>query len=136
MSKFTTPYPTTGITSTVRTRSCFYFQVFVMNRSDRRKSLDWIQYIRAEETLVAATLLLVALVTGSGSEAATPAFRRSLSFMNTIIDNQLGCLSVYNDLESSANMSPEDRLMQSLRAMTLIRLMRLMFCFPYKGLHG
>ncbi|KAL5610880.1 hypothetical protein FOBRF1_006997 [Fusarium oxysporum] len=123
ISKFTTPYPTTGITSTVRTRSCFYFQVFVMNRSDRQKSLDWIQYIRAEETLVAATLLLVALVTGSGSDAATPAFRRSLSFMNTVIDNQLSCLSVYNDLESSADISPEDRLMQSLRAMTLIRLM-------------
>jgi hypothetical protein len=107
-----------------------------MNSSDRRKDLHWIQYIRAEETLVAATLLLVALVTGSGSEAATPAFRHSLSFMNTVIDNQLSCLSVYNDLESSTNMSPEERLMQSLRAMTLIRLMRLAFCFPYEGLHG
>lgn len=106
-----------------------------MNRSDFRKSLNWIQYIRAEETLVAATLLLVALVTGSGSEAATPAFRRSLSFMNTVIDKQLSCLSVCNDLESSTSASPEDRLMQSLRAMTLIRLMRFGFYFTYKGLH-
>jgi hypothetical protein len=108
----------------------------VCNRSDRRKSLDWLQYIRAEETLVAATLLLVALVTGSGAEAATPAFRRSLSFMNTVIDNQLSCLSMTNDLESNANISPEDRLIQCLRAMTRIKLMRFVVCFTPKGLHG
>ncbi|KAK2469232.1 hypothetical protein H9L39_19213 [Fusarium oxysporum f. sp. albedinis] len=103
LSKFTTPYPTTGVTSTAS---------------------YWVQYIRAEETLVAATLLLVALVRGFDSAAATPAFRQSLSFMNTVIENQLSCLSTLDHLEPSANISSEDRLIQSLKAMTLIRLMR------------
>ncbi|KAJ0130966.1 hypothetical protein HZ326_25938 [Fusarium oxysporum f. sp. albedinis] len=102
LSKFTTPYPTTGVTSTAS---------------------YWVQYIRAEETLVAATLLLVALVRGFDSAAATPAFRQSLSFMNTVIENQLSCLSTLDHLEPSANISSEDRLIQSLKAMTLIRLM-------------
>jgi hypothetical protein len=83
----------------------------------------WIRYIRAEETLVAATLLLVALVTGVSTEAAIPAFNRSLHTLKDLLSHQLAVHSATPELGLSEVTSSETRLAHCLHILTRVRLM-------------
>jgi hypothetical protein len=84
----------------------------------------WAQYISAEETLVAATLLLVALVKGNDAESEVPAFNRNIRLLDKVIAHQLAAIP---DTPSSIQDVPyrtEERLAISLRAMARVRLHR------------
>ena len=89
---------------------------------DHEKDI-WCRYIRAEETLVAATLLLVALVTGINSEAAIPAFNRSLRTLKDLVSHQLAVLSTVPYVEHDETSSAETRLAHCLHILTRVRLM-------------
>jgi hypothetical protein len=82
----------------------------------------WVRFIRAEETLVAATLLLVALVKGVESEAAVPSFNQSLSLLEGVISHQLATLPELSSAGPTAQ-SPEAILSSSLHALIRVRLM-------------
>lgn len=45
----------------------------------------WAQYISAEETLVAVTLLLVALVKGNDAESEVPTLNRNIRLLDKVI---------------------------------------------------
>lgn len=96
---FTTPYPSTGNDSEV-----------------------WSRYIRAEETLVSATLLLVALVRGVDSRTAIVNFRQNISLLDSIIKSQLEGLIDVEDMQMSSNQSSESRAGVCLKKVTWIRL--------------
>ncbi|KAM6529528.1 hypothetical protein FALCPG4_007660 [Fusarium falciforme] len=83
----------------------------------------WDRYIRAEETLVAATLLLVALVKGFHSEAAIPSFRQSLEVLNNLINSQLTQLNEVTAGVTALSDIPESRLADCLHNITRMRLM-------------
>ncbi|KAM6517524.1 hypothetical protein FSOLCH5_008488, partial [Fusarium solani] len=83
----------------------------------------WDRYIRAEETLVAATLLLVALVKGFHSEAAIPSFRQSLEVLNNLINSQLTQLNEVTAGAIALSDIPESRLADCLHNITRVRLM-------------
>ena len=83
----------------------------------------WNRYIHAEETLVAATLLLVALVTGVSTEAAIPAFNRSLRTLRGLVSHQLAVHSATPELSFSEVTSSETRLARCLHILTRVRLM-------------
>ncbi|KAH7118334.1 hypothetical protein EDB81DRAFT_238988 [Dactylonectria macrodidyma] len=98
-STFTTPYPSTENDSEV-----------------------WRRYIRAEETLVSATLLLVALVRGFSSETSVFDFRQNIHFLNSIIESQLGELDDGETQSMDSRQSPEMRVGDYLRRLAWIRL--------------
>ncbi|KAH6612174.1 hypothetical protein C7974DRAFT_92440 [Boeremia exigua] len=70
----------------------------------------WIRYIRAEEALVAATLLLVALVKGVKSEATIAPFNRSIHTLDSIISHQLSIHSKGTDVERTDQTAQISRL--------------------------
>lgn len=82
----------------------------------------WGQYIRAEESLVAATLLLVALVKGFGTLSTIPSFNRSLHLLGNLIDHQLAALPVASTSQSGVTDTPETRLISCFRILTQVRL--------------
>ncbi|KAG7404132.1 hypothetical protein Forpe1208_v015629 [Fusarium oxysporum f. sp. rapae] len=83
----------------------------------------WDNYIRAEETLTAATLLLVALVKGFRSEAAIPSFRQGLDTLNKLILSQLIQLGQTKFVDQASNDIPEFRLADCLHTITRMRLL-------------
>ncbi|KAI2790411.1 hypothetical protein POX_d05923 [Penicillium oxalicum] len=83
----------------------------------------WERYIRAEETLVAATLLLVSLVKGIRSKESVPNFRRSFGAVDKMIQAQLAQLTHVEPLTSTGDHSPEYKLAKSLHTITRMRLM-------------
>ena len=84
----------------------------------------WAQYISAEETLVAATLLLVALVKGNDAESEVPAFNRNIRLLDKVITRQLAAISDTPSLIHDVSYRTEERLAISLRAIAKIRLHR------------
>ncbi|KAH7145383.1 hypothetical protein B0J13DRAFT_607094, partial [Dactylonectria estremocensis] len=98
-STFTTPYPSTENDSEV-----------------------WRRYIRAEETLVSATLLLVALVRGFSSETSVFDFRQNIHFLNSIIKSQLDELDDGEIQSMDSSQPPEMRVGDYLKRLTWIRL--------------
>ncbi|OIW34945.1 hypothetical protein CONLIGDRAFT_32006 [Coniochaeta ligniaria NRRL 30616] len=99
INTFTTPYPSTENDSEV-----------------------WRKYIRAEETLVSATLLLVALLKGFSSTTFIVAFRQNIHLLNTIIESQLDGLDAGGTQSMDSSQSPEMRVGNCLRRLTWIRL--------------
>jgi hypothetical protein len=94
----------------------------------------WEQYISAEETLTAATLLLVALVKGSDSKSDIPAFNRNIRQLDNVITHQLATLSDAVPASQDASHSAEERLAIALRITTQIRLHRYrpsLFTIPF-----
>ncbi|RYN34581.1 hypothetical protein AA0114_g11849 [Alternaria tenuissima] len=98
--------------------------VSILHPTTLGNSEIWAQYISAEETLVAATLLLVALVKGNDAESEVPAFNRNIRLLDKVIAHQLAAIP---DTPSSSQDVPyrtEERLAISLRAMARVRLHR------------
>ncbi|CAN9248795.1 unnamed protein product [Alternaria alternata] len=88
------------------------------------KSEMWAQYVSAEETLVASTLLLVALVKGSDSKTEVPAFNQNIRLLDKVITRQLAAISDTPSLIHDVSYRTEERLAISLRAIAKIRLHR------------
>ncbi|RYN77051.1 hypothetical protein AA0117_g5357 [Alternaria alternata] len=86
------------------------------------KSEMWAQYVSAEETLVASTLLLVALVKGSDSKTEVPAFNQNIRLLDKVITHQLAAISDTPSLIHDVSYRTEERLAISLRAIAKIRL--------------
>ena len=84
----------------------------------------WAQYVSAEETLVASTLLLVALVKGSDSKTEVPAFNQNIRLLDKVIAHQLAAISDTPSLIHDVSYRTEERLAISLRAIAKIRLHR------------
>ncbi|CAN9176740.1 unnamed protein product [Alternaria alternata] len=84
----------------------------------------WTQYVFAEETLVAATLLLVALVKGSDFETEVPAFNRNIHLLDKVIAHQLAAIPDAPPSSHDISYRTEERLAISLRAMARVRLHR------------
>ncbi|KAK6207955.1 c6 zinc finger domain-containing protein [Colletotrichum tabaci] len=83
----------------------------------------WVHYIRAEEALVAATLLLVALLRGFASESEVSAFNRDIGILDRVILHQLGSIGSHGTSGSDLLDSPEARLAVCLRTTSRARLM-------------
>ncbi|KZL67429.1 c6 zinc finger domain-containing protein [Colletotrichum incanum] len=81
----------------------------------------WVQYIRAEEALVAATLLLVALLKGFDSDSDASSLNQSLGDLDGVISHQLSSLESQKECESCD--PTEARLVNCLRCITRVRLM-------------
>ncbi|KAF9877522.1 hypothetical protein CkaCkLH20_05222 [Colletotrichum karsti] len=87
-------------------------------------SISWRQYILAEETLVSATLLLVALIKGIPSESAIPSFNRNIHLLESLITHQLDALAPCTSIEDGQqHQDPESKLEASLGVTSRIRLM-------------
>ncbi|WQF75396.1 hypothetical protein CDEST_00410 [Colletotrichum destructivum] len=84
----------------------------------------WVHYIRAEEALVAATLLLVALLRGFASESEVSAFNRDIGILDRVIMHQLGPIGSQGISGFDLLDSPEARLAVCLRTTSRARLMR------------
>ncbi|KAH6980647.1 hypothetical protein BKA56DRAFT_585822 [Ilyonectria sp. MPI-CAGE-AT-0026] len=82
----------------------------------------WRKYIRAEETLVSATLLLVALLRGFSSPTSIVDFWQNIHFLNTIIESQLDGLDAGGTQSRDSSQPPEMRAGDCLRRLTWIRL--------------
>lgn len=116
------PYPTTENTSEVplSTQSSLY-----KSPHSYLCTLQlWVHYIRAEEALVAATLLLVALLRGFASESEVSAFHRDIGILDRVILHQLGSIGSHGASGSDLLDSPEARLAVCLRTTGRARLMR------------
>ncbi|KAF6827755.1 hypothetical protein CMUS01_08857 [Colletotrichum musicola] len=81
----------------------------------------WELYIRAEEALVASTLLLVALVKGFNSQTAVPSFRRNIRVLDEVISFQL---TKVDSERQHATSLPESRDADCLLSTSRTRLMR------------
>ncbi|KXH52370.1 hypothetical protein CSAL01_11077, partial [Colletotrichum salicis] len=86
----------------------------------------WAQYIRAEEALVAATLMLAALLKRFNSESTASSFHRNIGTLDAIITHQLNQSSL-GQLRAPELLvpvdNPESRLAICLRITTRARLM-------------
>ncbi|KAH7146151.1 hypothetical protein EDB81DRAFT_485324 [Dactylonectria macrodidyma] len=90
--------------------------------STENDSEVWRNYIRAEETLVSATLLLVALLRGFSSATSIVDFRQNIHLLNTIIESQLDGLDSEGIHSIDSSHPPEVRVGDCLRRLTWIRL--------------
>lgn len=119
-SEIQTPFPTSLYVPGVSDHALIPQKV----HCDSSPSQTWDRYIRAEETLVAATLLLVALVKGFHSEEAVPSFQQSIKVLDDIIKYQISQLADARTTGLPSDGSPESRLASCLHEVTHIRLMR------------
>nr|XP_036576008.1 uncharacterized protein CTRU02_13998 [Colletotrichum truncatum]KAF6782679.1 hypothetical protein CTRU02_13998 [Colletotrichum truncatum] len=86
-------------------------------------SKAWEQIARAEETLVAGTLLLVALVKGFKSTAAIPSFYQNIRLLDDVIRHQLSKISAEKMDGVFRERSPESHLEITFRTTARIRLL-------------
>ncbi|KAF4956404.1 hypothetical protein FSARC_11607 [Fusarium sarcochroum] len=100
MAEVTTPFPTS-----------------------RLNSQAWSRFIQAEETLLAATLLLVALVKGFSSGAFSPGFRRDLTLLDKMITCQLEDLQEADLNNTDVSEISDGRFHACFTAVTRARLL-------------
>ncbi|KAK1660087.1 hypothetical protein BDP55DRAFT_324950 [Colletotrichum godetiae] len=81
----------------------------------------WAQYIRAEEALVAATLMLAALLKGFNSETTASSFNRNIGALDAVITHQLNQSNLGQPRAPVDN--PESKLAICLHITTRARLM-------------
>ncbi|KAG7060719.1 C6 zinc finger domain protein [Colletotrichum scovillei] len=94
--------------------------------SHRGETEIWIQYIRAEEALVAATLMLAALLKGFSSETTASSFNRNIGTLDAVITHQLeqfNLCQIHPPDELGMVDNPESKLVICLRITTRVRLM-------------
>ncbi|KXH28829.1 hypothetical protein CSIM01_03479 [Colletotrichum simmondsii] len=94
--------------------------------SNRGETEVWIQYIRAEEALVAATLMLAALLKGFDYETTASSFNRNIGTLDDVITHQLEQFNLHQFQppdESGTVDNPESKLAICLRITTRARLM-------------